>query len=495
MKKTSSKNLKFKVNNGIVVAFAIIIVMLLNVVTVLTETKFPKLKADLTVNSVTKIGNETRQVLRSVDEGDNDIELIYLTGTANAKERVAGILQQYDAYSERVTYKSVNYHTNPGFLSSYGINSDANVDGSVLVARKDKSKARIVAASDMEITYNNNTVFLLENLLTNAIGVVASDRQMTVCFTTGHGEIIENVQTNPVTGSEEQGGIMLINLIKSENIAAYQYDISTGEIPESIDLVMIMSPKTDFTQQEIDTLDDYMLKGGNVAVALSSGTALERLEGYLGTWGIKVNDDIISETDAQSRFDENGVYFYAHKTQSEAAKDIEGRILASYAKTLEFTPTGDIEGEAILTSSPSANRMPFTDGSIDAENVQQGQFNIGYVLEKPLNGSFETTSKLIVTSTESVWGITRDTVTNYDALIYYSLSEQSLGNADFVMNMLSHVFGEEIQSIYVPVKSQQVSMLTMSDAQAKVMSRMLGIVVPFMIILAGIVVWLKRRNK
>ncbi len=494
MKKINTKKLKFKVNNSIVVVFAIVLVMLLNIVTVLTETKFPKLKIDLTENSVTKISNETREVLKSVDEKGKEIELIYLTGTADIKERVSGILEQYDAYSECVTYKSVNYHTNPAFLSSYGINSEANVDGSVLVATKDKSKARIVAASDMEISYNNNTVFLLENLLTNAIGVVASDRQMTVCFTTGHGEIIQNVQTNPVTGVEEQGGIMLINLIKSENIAAYQYDISTGEIPKEIDLVMIMSPKTDFTQKEIDTLDDYMLNGGNVAVALTSEIKLDRLESYLETWGIKVNGDIVTETDAQSRFDESGVYFYAHKTDSEILADVESRIMVSYAKSLEFTPTGDIEAEAILTSSNAAQSMTINGEEVSA-GIKRGLFNIGYVLEKPLNESFENTAKMIVTSTESAWGITCDTVTNYDALIYYSLSEQSLGNADFVMNMLSYVFGETIQSIYVPVKAQNVSMLTMTDTEANIASRILGIAVPFVIVLSGVIVWLKRRNK
>lgn len=494
MKKINTKKLKFKVNNSIVVVFAIVLVMLLNIVTVLTETKFPKLKIDLTENNVTKISHETREVLKSVDEKGKEIELIYLTGTADIKERVAGILEQYDAYSECVTYKSVNYHTNPSFLASYGINSEANVDGSVLVATKDKRKARIVAASDMEVSYNNNTVFLLENLLTNAIGVVASDRQMTVCFTRGHGEIIESVQKNPVTGSEEQGGIMLINLIKSENIAAYQYDISTGEVPEGIDLLMIMSPKNDFTQREIDTLDNYLLQGGNVAVALSSDVKLERLEDYLETWGIKVNDDIIVERDPQSMFDENGVYFYAHKGDSEALNDVDGRILASYARSLEFTPVGDVEADVILKTSSNSHSMEISESVVERAG-KVGSFNIGYVLEKPLNGSFENTAKLIVTSSEAPWGVTRGTVTNYDALVYYSLSEQSLGNADFVMSMLSHVFGETIQSIYVPVKAQNVSMLTMTDAQANIASRILGFVLPFAIVLAGVVVWLKRRNK
>ncbi len=495
MKKINYKNLKFSVNNTVVIVFCVVLVLLLNVAATLLESRVPGLKIDLTENSVTKIGMETKALLKTVDEGNVEIELVYLKGTSDEDAQVRDVLQQYDAYSENITYKAVNYHTNPVFLSSYGINSDANVDGSVLVARKDKSKARIVLASDMVMSYNNSTVYLLENLVTNAIGVIASDRQMTVCFTTGHGEIIEQVQTNPVSQSEEQGGLMLINLIKSENIGAYQYDISTGVIPEGIDLLIIMSPQKDFTVDEINNLDNYLNGGGNVAISLSSGVSLERLESYLSTWGLKVNNDIISETDTASSFDESGVYFYVQKTDHESVKSIDSRILASYAKSMTFTKTGDIEADVILTTSDKARSMPLTVDGIDSSNVTEGKFNLGYILEKPLNGSFENTAKMIVTSTESVWGITQDTVTTYDAMVYYSLSEKSFGNADFVMAMLSAAYGEEIQSIYVPVKSRQVSVLTMSEAQATVMSRLLCFIIPVIVLLCGIVVWLKRRNK
>lgn len=495
MKKVNFKKLKFSVNNTVVIVFAIVLVLLLNITAGLLESKLPGLKIDLTENSVTKIGNETKALLKSIDASDVEIELIYLKGTSDEDYQVKDILEQYDAYSANVSYKSVNYHTNPVFLTSYGIDSNANVDGSVLIARKDKSKARIVLASDMELSYNNSTVYLLENLVTNAIGTIASDEQMTVCFTTGHGEIIEQTQTNPVSQTEEQGGLMLINLVKSENIGAYQYDISTGAIPEGIDLLLIMSPQSDFTVEEINNLDNYLNAGGNAAISLPTGVELERLEKYLETWGLRVNNDIISETDSSSSFDESGVYFYCQKTEHESVEGVENRILASYARSLSFTKTGDIEGDSVLTTSDKARSMPLTDSGIDKENVTEGRFDLGYVLEKPLNGSYENTAKLIVTGTESVWGVTQGTITTYDSLVYYSLSEKSFGNADFVMDMLSYAYGEKIQSIYVPVKSRQVSVLTMSETQAKVMSSLLCFIIPVIMLLCGIIVWLKRRNK
>ena len=494
MKNINLKNLKFSINNTVVVVFAIIIVLLLNITVVLMETKVPNFKVDLTENRVTKIGNETKSVLKRLDEGDVCVDIFYLKGTQDADSQVTSVIEQYDAFSSNIEYEIVSYHSNPVFLNSYGIGSDANVDGSVLVAARDKSKARLINAADMEALYQGGSVFMLENLLTNAIGVVSSEKQMTVCFTTGHGEIVGETKTDE-NGQATSGGMMLVAFLRGENIGVYQYDISTGKIPEGRDLVMIMSPESDFTQAEIDNLDDYLSSGGNVVVSLSSATVLPRLEGYLETWGIIANNDIVSENDPQSRFDENGVYFYATKTDSSIVNTIAGRVIASYARSLTFNPVGDIEGEALLTSSASAYSMPLGASGIDTENIKAGQFNLAYALEKPLNGSFENTAKLIVTSTESIWGITRDTVTNYDAIVYNALLEKSFGNADFVINALSHAFGEDIQSIYVPVKTRAVSVLTMSQTQANVMSKLLGFVLPLAVILAGAVVWFKRRNR
>lgn len=493
MKKVNVKNLKFGINNTVIIAFTIVIVLMLNIATVLLEERVPKFKMDLTESGVTKIGKETKEVLKRLDEGDCNIVITYLKGTQDPIKKVTDVLEQYAAYSKNIEYEVVNYHRYPVFLNSYGIRNDANIDDGVLVATENKTRARLIKASDMELTYQNSTVFMLENLLTNAIGVVSSERQMKVCFTTGHGEIIEQ---SAAEDGAQNSGMMLVALIRNENIGVYQYDISTGKIPEGIDLVMILSPVNDFTQEEIDNLDDYLLGGGSVALSLPSATELPRIEKYLETtWGVDVHNDLVTETDPQSRFDENGIYFYARKGEHEAVKDIGGRIIASFMKRLTFKKVGDIEADVLLTTSDGALSMPVTDNTISKDNITQGRAEIAYLLEKPLEGSFENTAKLIVTGGEALWGVTRENVTNYDAIVGNSLLEKSFGNADFVMNMLSYVYGEEIQSIYVPVKTRQVSVLAMSQSAANAMSKLLGFVLPALVLLSGVIVWLKRRNK
>lgn len=480
MKKLNFKKLKFGINNTIVVVFAVVLVLLCNMLANILETKIPSFKLDLTENAVTKIGSETKSVLKKIDQGDEEIELIYLSGTSELSQRVKDVLEQYDAYSENISFRVENYHTNPLILSGYSISAEADVDGSVIVATKDKSRVRMVAAKDMEITYNNSTVFLLENLLTNAIGVVASEKQMNVCFAAGHDEAV---------------GEMLVNLLKSENISVSQLDLSTGEIPPEIDLFMIMAPQKDYTSMELNVIDNYLLSGGNVAISLPFGIQLPRLEEYVADWGISAKNDIILEQSAANSYQQSGMYFYPTLGEAEAVGQIEGRILASYARSLTCEKVGDIEAEVILKTSAQGYSVPIKNGQPDSENMTPGQFDIGYILEKPLNGSFEETAKLIVTGTPSVWGVTDNIVTEYDYHVYYSLAEDSFGNGEFVMNMLSDVYGETIQSIYVPIKSRKVSILTLSETEATVLKHVFCTALPVIVLLCGIIVWLKRRNK
>ncbi len=473
------KRFKFKFNNAAVIAFSIVFVMLLNVLCVLLEDKFPFLKLDLTENSITKITKETKSVLESLDESDVKIDIVYLKGENDVTEKVADVLKQYDVYSENVTYKVENFVTNPLVLSDYGIDPSVDVEGSVIVATENKEKVRIVMRDNMEMSYNQNTVFLLENLLTNAIGVVASDDRMNVRFVTGHNE-------NP---SE-----MLINLLNSQNVNTKEIDLSTEKLNSEIDLLFIMAPGSDYTMSEINAIDDYLNNGGNLAVALPFGVVHERLENYLSSWGVKANNDIILEQDKALSYQESGMYFYTTVTDSDAVKDLGNRILNSYARSLEYTKIGDIEEDLLLTTSNDSYSVPVMGSELDRENMKQGQYQLAYILEKPL-GSFENTSKVIVTSSPSVWGVSENIVTDFDYHVYYSLSEESFSNAEFVMNMLSTVYGEVIQSIYVPIKSRKVSILSISEFTAKVLQRVFCVIIPLIVLLMGVVVWLKRRNK
>ncbi len=481
MKKLNMKKFKFGAGNAVVVTVVVVCAILLNIIASLTETKVPALKIDLTRDSITKLSAETKNVLTELDKTDKKITVTELVGTSDEDSNTRDILQQYDILSENITLTKENYVKNPSVLTKYGVESDY-AEGAVVVAGDNKT--RVITAYDMwpeASTYGalGYGKFMLESLMTNALGYVMSDQTANVCISTGHNEADPTV---------------LAYTLQNENVNVTQLDLSTGDIPENTDFFMILSPQTDFTQLEIDALDTYLNKGGNAAVAFPLDVELPKLESYLKDWGVSVANDVLLEQDSSQSFQQSGIYFYPQLQQSAVTAGIEENVLLSWARSMTVEPTGDITASPIMTTSPDTYSVPFVNHELDDANKKQGQYNVGYILEKPIGNSLENTSKLIVTSTSSAWGVLNNVGTELDQYILYALTIDRLGTKKFLMNSINYAAGFENVSVYVPDKEASFSVLNLPSGAKSIYSTVLCVVVPLTILAAGIFVWVKRRN-
>lgn len=483
----NTKKLKFRAGNTIVTVVTIVCVILLNIIVALVEPKVPDLKIDLTRDSLTMLTDETKTVLKALDETDKKINVIQLVGDSEPEANVRDVLLQYDSMSQNITYTVENYVKKPSVLKGYDIDA-SYANNAVLVSNEDKSRMRVITLYDMwpdaalymqqGLSYDHGQ-FMLESRMTNAIGYVMSDRVAKVCVSTGHNE------ANPS---------VLAYALNEENINVTQLDLSTGNIPDGTDLFMIMGPQTDFTQIEVDAIDTYLNKGGSVAVGFAGGTKLETLESYLKDWGVEFRQDIVLEKDASLSYQQSGTHFYPQIQQSAVTAGIDKKIFAAWAGSMSLTETGDISAAPIMTTSPDAYSVLIEEQNIDTDAMTAGQYTIGCILEKPIGGSFDNTAKLIVTTTPSVWGLASNMITELDQYAYASLNVPSFGNRDFLMNTVSYAAGFENVSVAVPNKEVSISILDMPIGMRSLCSTVLCILLPLAVLAAGIVVWIKRRH-
>lgn len=481
MKKINFKRLKFGANNSVILIFAIVCAVLLNAVASLAENRFPALKIDLTENAVTKISDETKAALAKLDESDTEIEIIYLTGTNDEDADAADVLRQYDAYSKNISLTHENYVKNPSVISRYQL-SPSDAEGVVVAVNKDSTRFRAIYESEMWSLSSTGTSqsFLLESKLTNAVAYLMSSREINIVLSAGHDEAETSV---------------LAAMLEEENMNVTQLDLSTADVPEDTDVFMILAPQNDFTQQETDALDTYLSNGGSAVLAFPFNVPLPHLEEYAREWGLTVSNDVLLEQDPSSSYQQSGMYFYPSVTDNEITAPIEKNIFASYARSLSSFASGDIYASAMLTTSEEAYSVPIKGDDFDRDSMREGQFNIAYLLEKPLNGSYEETAKLVVTSTPSVWGAINSLYTNYDYIALQSLSESRFGNRDFVLSTVSYITGTESPGIVVPGKSSSAAVMSISTEQSAVMQLIFCAVLPLCVIAAGITVWLKRRHR
>ncbi len=467
--KVDLKRLKFKVNNVVVIAFVLVIAVLFNSVCYLLENKFPRFKFDLSDNGLTRITSITGDLLDELDETDAMVDIIYLKGTSDVSEDVEDVLKRYDAYGHNVTYTVENYHTNPLILEPFGINPELVYEGTVVVTNKDRTRYRAIIPSEMW----SDADFLLESKVSNAICYVVSNEITSVAVATGYGND-ENYTT-------------LCQVLFDDNYYVSTIDLAKQNIPEDLDVLLILAPYNDLTEAEIANTDSYLSKGGSVVVALPFGTTLNNLEAYLSIWGVKANNDVVYEMNPSYSFEDAGVAFYPNKKGHMIADNIESNLLINHARSIEVKKVGDIDASLLLCTSDMAVTTPPVDSNqVKAEDIKEGVFNLAYILEKPVENDWEKTGKLLVTSTPSIWGVEG---------VKGVIEETRFGNRAFVNESLSYLSGKEIQSVAIPRKTATNNVMNISDKAAGTLSVIFCTLIPVLVLLMGIVVWIKRRNK
>ena len=128
------------------------------------------------------------------------------------------------------------------------------------------------------------TRFRGEKALTEAISRLVHQRLRKVYFTKGHRELA------PRPGAGQAAGMAaLVHDLEASGFEVPErpLDLSRVErVPPDCELLIIAGPEQEFTRDELDVLQDYLLRDGRLFVAL--GSRRTGLEGLLENWGIRV---------------------------------------------------------------------------------------------------------------------------------------------------------------------------------------------------------------
>ena len=157
----------------------------------------------------------------------------------------------------------------------------------------------------LEDMYNFSTdgtkvLFSGESKLTNAIVNVSNPNKSIIGYAQGHGEDSPSILTALLLESGYTTSSLIFN----------------KPIPEDIDVLLILSPKSDYTDHEIKILDEYLSKGGSIVFFKHTfSDNLVKLYSYLSEWGIKFNEDLV--LDYNNNILDNSSYvisqFYQHE--------------------------------------------------------------------------------------------------------------------------------------------------------------------------------------
>lgn len=427
---------------------------------------------DLTDNQLYTITDDTKDFVAGLDQ---DVDIYLIVESGNEDEDLQKVLERYEALSDHIKVHTKDSVVNPSFTKQYTDSSLA--DNSLIVVCGERSK--VISYNNIyesEINYSTYsyqpTGFDAEGQLTSAIDYVTSDTLPKLYVLTGHNEA-----SIPDSLSSQ---------IAKENIDVEDLNLITSEsVPEDADCIMINAPQKDISADEKDRLLSYMENGGHVLLITDyMETDTPNLDAVLENYGLSVSDGIIIEGNSQYYYPGYPSYLIPRIQSSEAVGDMtsDDLVLMPYAQNIEISD--DVRSTVTVTSILKTSSKSYIKTGLKNMTTMEkesgdpeGPFTPGVAVTESYDG--KETKFMYLTSS---------------ALLNESMDQAvSGGNYELIINVLSWMIDKE-ESISIPAKSLSTTYLSVTAADAGFWGTFV-IAVPIILVIAGGVVWFRRRRK
>ncbi len=473
------------------VVFLAIVVVVNVLMGVLTD-RFPSMDIDLTAQKLNSLSDQAAEIARGVEQETS----IYLIGSEEAYRedriyasyglkfsQVANLAEKLQEVNSKISVEFVDPDTNPGFISEYP--SETLITGTVLV--KTEKRYKVLSPSDMftlqtnQSTYQTETYTKVDSALATALEVVNMDTVPVLTIATGHDEML----AGDLFGS-------FTDMMEGQNFEVREIDFLTDEIPEDTQLLMLPTPSTDYTTEEIDKirayLDDENTKNERALLVSCHTTQAElpKLNSFLEEWGLRAESGMVVESDASRMAAGNASSVLVDANQEVLPDNTYSNLVAPASRplTLLFEGNGDVGTRALWTTADSA--YVFTEDMEeipeDPETAQQTVAAIGYKFVK-VDGDN-------IRRSVSVFGSSYIfTDTFIDAPAY--------GNSAYIRDLMQYNTGTDGSDVAVLTEQVQTNVLDISAPLSVVTLLGLGVFsigLPLAILVVGLVIFLRRRH-
>lgn len=457
----------------LLIVIFVAIVVVINMIVGKLPSKYTQI--DISDQQLYSIGDETKKVLNNLDK---DVTIYQIAQSGSEDETISNLLQKYADESKHVKVELKDPVVSPKFVSEY--TSDQVSSNSLIVVCGDRNK--VVNYNDMYEstmdynTYNYQTTgFDGEGQITSAIAYVTTENLPVLYTLEGHGE--------KELDSTIKEDIEKANMeIKTLNL------ISESSVPDDAACLLIDSPSSDISEDEKTALLDYLENGGKAMVFSDyTESTLTNFAAVLENYGVKAADGIVFEGDNQHYGMQMPYYLLPTVNSTDASSETAASgyyIIMPYAQGIQKLDDvrDTVTIEDILTTSDSA----YSKTNLQSETLEkeegdvEGPFALGVSIKEDVGDGKKT------------------------QIIYYSSSYimdsqmnqlVSGGNEKLVTESLnSMVSTEETATVSIPSKSLEVSYLTISDYDASFWKICTIGLIPGIFLVAGFVIWFKRRK-
>lgn len=459
MNKISKISIKYGSNALLMIILVFGILVLINVV--LGQ---KNLQWDLTKAKRYSLSSKTVQVLKSLNK-EVDVYAFYKSDS-QYYDQVQTLLNNYRNINKKLQYYMIDPDKDPATAKKYGVTSE---DTTVFVSG---DKQQVVNGYDIAGTdQNQNSVFTGEQQFTQSVILVTEDKKEKAYILQGHGEpnSVDYLLTFRNSLAGEGYDVNGLNLSESNGV------------PKDCDLLIIANPQKDFSQNDLNSVKNYINNGGKALIMVGSedGALKENSTNKIvSQWGLRIDNDAV--------LDPNRSYYmnsFAPVPQYEV-HDITDKMMSAglnivmpnaRSVTLLHQPPTNYTVDKILTTSDSAwGETNYTDKS--------AVYNEGKDLKGPL---------VLGAAIKNVQNNMRVVILGDDLMATENVINIE-GNKDLLMNCANWLANKTSQ-IAIGPKSEQMSQVFMTTTQENLVFYSTVIVLPVLFWALGTIIWFRRR--
>ncbi len=224
---------------------------------------------DLTESKQFSLSDQTRKILDGLQK---PVQIKVFTRSEDF-ERFRDRLDQYEYASKQVKIEYIDVEKKPAVANQYQVQSI----GTVVVEHEGRVE-RATSDTEQEIT--------------NAIVKAISGRQHKIYFIEGHGERAPD-------GTENTGYSTIAGGLSAENFTHDKLALAQNkDVPADASVLIVAGPKTDFFPAEIEMVKRYLARGGKILFMIdppekADAPPLTNILALLKEWAIEVENNIV----------------------------------------------------------------------------------------------------------------------------------------------------------------------------------------------------------
>ena len=439
------------------------------------------LQVDLSFNGLTTQGEVTRAVL---DQLDKDVALYAVVPADGGDAALLSLLDRYDAASDRVTVRRESLLSNPVLQNQFtdGAGETQVTDDCLIVHCPQTGRSRILSAQDyilysynLETGYFDESSYSYEKTVTEAILYVTQDDVPTIQILTGHGEM------------DDTDAAILEETLQSANYQVQRLSLAAGDALDPDSLLMILCPRYDFSEAEIEALLAFARAGGDFFIVsqYSDPLTLNHYQSFLRSFGVEAYPGLViaQAEDTDSYYGDSPVILMPYMQETDATRPLlmagEDILLLSAARAFKmpaYLPEGVALSPVLVTGE--AYIRDFSDGLTVTDQQptdEAGRFAVALWADKMFEDG--ALSHLLILGDGTMF------------LNYWMQS--STASTPFLMQMVRSLQGQDPVNLDILPKTAQRDGLSLGNLTPGLI---VTVMLPLLVLLGAALVLWPRRN-